>query len=557
MAVPKKLQGVNAIDITVTGTDLTQSFKVLPDKTASSPSGRHTTHYKVCFQDPSLSETLAYMISLPFKTGFSPSRWQKSIQVMLKKIAGFPLITKLRVIQLLEADMNLAFRILWGRRLISHAISHGVDTPWQFGNRPGTIVQSALLLKALSYDFLCLTCSPAIVFNNDAKACYDRVVPSLGLMATERLGMHATAATSMLATIFSMQYFIRTIYGLSPEFFNSIFYLLILGVLQGSGAAPCIWFCVSCVLFHALQQYTTGFNASCPCQLRHSNQLGEAFVDDTDLWLSSPNSNGLSLIPAMADLPCPTLGTPSTFASGGALALSKCFFYLICWKWDTHGNPSLRVNLDDTHVTFPMTSGRSTVISFIDRVECSEGRRTLGVRLTPDGSFTTELTYRITQASKWASNLTQSPLTREEVYTAYCTMWRPSVEYPLPVTSFTKAQCHKLQTSYTGTFLTHMGLPCTTAQEIIFGPYRYGGFAFSELWVRQGVEHITYLIGHLCSSDSVGNLLCININTLQLFLGFPYTPLSYSFSLVSAFLEPSWLTTTWEFLSDVDGLLEL
>ncbi len=39
--------------------------------------------------------------------------------------------------------------------------------------------------------------------------------------------------------------------------------------------------------------------------------------------------------------------------------------------------------------------------------------------------------------------------------------------------------------------------------------------------------------------------------------GFPSPPLTYSFSTVSAYIEQSWLTTTWEFLQDINGLLEL
>ena len=52
---------------------------------------------------------------------------------------------------------------------------------------------SALLLKVLSYDYIRLRRITAVIFNNDAKACYDRIVPSLGLMATERFGIPKSA----------------------------------------------------------------------------------------------------------------------------------------------------------------------------------------------------------------------------------------------------------------------------------------------------------------------------------------------------------------------------
>jgi hypothetical protein len=240
------------------------------------------------------------MISIPFQVGFSPNRWQQAIQVMLEKQVGFPLIHRLRVIQLLEADMNLAFRLLWGRRLVQHALKHNVTSPWQFGNRPGISVHSPLLLKVLSYDYLRHTRHAAIIFNNDAKACYDRIVPSLGLMASERFGMSRPAAQCMLSTIKTMRFYVQTAYGVSTSSFSTISsFLMILGVLQGSGAAPCIWFCLSCVLLSAIQPYTPAFSAICPRSLLTSLRPGKSFVDDTDLWLSSPTIPGHALVPSM------------------------------------------------------------------------------------------------------------------------------------------------------------------------------------------------------------------------------------------------------------------
>ena len=167
--------------------------------------------------------------------------------------------------------------------------------------------------------------------------------------------------------------------------------------------------------------------------LETSKQPGEAFVDDTDLWLTSTSPpSSLTLIPSMQKVA--HLWEHLLFASGGALAIQKCFYYLIDWHWDHNGFPVLSSNLASQGPQLIMTSGRSTSSTSIPRVESSIGMRTLGVRLSPDGSFTDEFTHRQKQALKWICNINTAPLTREETYTAYCTMWRPSFEFPLPVT---------------------------------------------------------------------------------------------------------------------------
>ena len=203
-----------------------------------------------------------------------------------------------------------------------------------------------------------------------------------------------------------------------------------------------------------------------------------------------------------------------------------------------------------------MTSGRSTHYTPIPRVESSIGMRTLGVRLSPDGFFTDEFTHRQKQALKWVRNINTAPLTREETYTAYCTMWRPSFEFPLPVTSFTKKECNILQKIFTGPFLAKMGISRTTSRVLIFGPYRYSGFALADTWVQQGLQHLHFLLGHLSYQDEVGNLLKINIDTLQLIIGLPDPPLSYSFSHITTLAPPSWVATSWEFLNDFQGTLK-
>ena len=172
MAIPPELRSTNLVDIVVSTLDFQQGFKKLPDKISSSPSGCHMNHYKLLSSDKGLSPILARASTLPFQHGFSPARWHTTIQFMLEKEPGNPLITKLRVIQLLEADMNFVFCLLWGKRLVHHALSQNALTPLNFGGRLGCRIHSALLLKTLSYDYIRYTRLNAIIFNNDANAFF-------------------------------------------------------------------------------------------------------------------------------------------------------------------------------------------------------------------------------------------------------------------------------------------------------------------------------------------------------------------------------------------------
>jgi hypothetical protein len=57
------------------------------------------------------------MMTVPLATGFCPERWKKEIDVMLEKIPGVVRSNKLRIIQLLEADLNQLLRIAFARNI--------------------------------------------------------------------------------------------------------------------------------------------------------------------------------------------------------------------------------------------------------------------------------------------------------------------------------------------------------------------------------------------------------------------------------------------------------
>ena len=203
-----------------------------------------------------------------------------------------------------------------------------------------------------------------------------------------------------------------------------------------------------------------------------------------------------------------------------------------------------------------MTSGRSTSTHTIQRVKNNIGRRTLGVHLSPGGSFEDEFSHRQQQALKWIHNISIAPLSQEETYTAYCTMWRPSFEFPLPVLSFTKKQCKTLQRVFICPFLAKMRISRTTSQALVFAPYQYSGFSIADTWAQQGLQHLHFLLGHLSYQDKVGNLLKINIDMLQLIIGLPDPPLTYYLPHISTLAPSSCVATLWQFLNNLQGTLK-
>jgi len=103
-------------------------FKSVSEMTTSSPSGLHYSIWKVLAKEDDIAKWQSAMMSLPFMYGFAHRRWTKLIGVMLEKKRGIKRIHLLRIIGILEADFNVALKILFARKLMFIAEQQGIST---------------------------------------------------------------------------------------------------------------------------------------------------------------------------------------------------------------------------------------------------------------------------------------------------------------------------------------------------------------------------------------------------------------------------------------------
>ena len=249
---------------------------------AASTNGLHMGHMKACAHDNFLAEFEAAMANLPYATGFSPEQWQTGITLMIRKKANVDLVTKLRTIVLTEADFNYCNKIL-GKSTLDHAERNHLLPKEQYGSRKGHNSIDQAVHKRLSYDIMRQSRRPGALCSNDAKACFDRIVHSVAMLAYRRLGMPVPPVQCMLETIQLMKHHIRTNYGDSVFTMSSKGTLIpYQGILQGNGAAPATWVIISAPLLEMLRTAGNGGHFISPISKEYSHTVGFAFVDDTD-----------------------------------------------------------------------------------------------------------------------------------------------------------------------------------------------------------------------------------------------------------------------------------
>ena len=145
------LRGEGEVSIIITKEDFQYYWRKVKERTALSFSGHHFGHYAAAAHLDALSEVHARRLALITKSGVAPNRWPEGLSVMLEKIAGVAVVTKLRAILLMEADFNCHNRIIFGDRMMKLARKNGL-VPEEIYSEKGKTPEDAILQQVLVYD---------------------------------------------------------------------------------------------------------------------------------------------------------------------------------------------------------------------------------------------------------------------------------------------------------------------------------------------------------------------------------------------------------------------
>jgi hypothetical protein len=376
------------------------TWSKVKEHTASGKSMLHFGHFMAGCTHTQIGRIECAMANFPLRTGYSPTRWQQGIEVMLLKQKNNFHVNKLRAILLFEADFNHSNKRL-GRSMMAYAEEKNWLAPEQYGSRKQVSAIDHCLNKRLSFDIIRQFKHSAAVCVNDMKGCYDRIVHSVASVCMQRLGIEINPLRSMFYTIQQLEHCVRTAQGVSQLSFNAsdVHPIAIQGIGQGNGAGPQIWAAISTVVLNMLRTQQAGAIFESPISRQSTRLVGYAYVDDTDL-IAHLQDGGDEVVQQMQqslDLWAGGLAT-----TGGQLEPSKSFRYNIQFHW-TNG----RWRYKEKHeipLSLTMQNADGTR-SILEQVEVWEGRRTLGVRLAPDGNNKAEFHYLREQCNTWADKI--------------------------------------------------------------------------------------------------------------------------------------------------------
>lgn len=538
------LPNATPIHTTLRPQELIDGFRVWREDTSTSPSGRHLGLYKSILsgEDPTtlssessspvpfpLTDTLFRIMTEILNIGVQETiilpRWQKIVNLMLQKLHDNPRIDKLRVIHLMEADINLWTGIVTGRRLLPAALQQDLIGPEQCGSifHRSTLDVSGVRLFSMLISQL--TCTDMGIFDNDAKACYDRIVMSLYYLRSSQIGLDSLGNRFMDEWLSTAKYFLKTHLGVSEEFYQSTIDHYLHGSGQGGRASPPIWVIVSALLFLCMAKRFNGATLTDPAELLSISHIMQAFVDDSTIW----TNNFLSNLLGQQD-PSEIANRLQTAAqywerllhvSGGKLELPKCFYYLVCWTFDREGRPLLRrEGLPSSLAIFQSDNGQLTEIP---RKDNSSPTRTLGITDTPLHQSSAPFNVARSKSNTIAHALRAFPVRPDAARLLYTTVYIPKMTFANNLASLTFNQCNKIQARMKEALLNCLGFSRFSPNAIVYAPVYAGGIGLQHLYYHQGAAQVHLFLSAIRQDNRLSQYLRIFLRWCQLVsgVGFP------------------------------------
>ncbi|KAI2512852.1 hypothetical protein MHU86_1641 [Fragilaria crotonensis] len=546
-SIPQEVLDTEPIPTEITTTDVEKGFKSWSEGTSTSPSKRHLGHYKAIVQDPELLQCLTWFLHIVTSRGIAVTRWCQATNVLIEKDKGQPKIHRLRIIHLFEADYNFFLKLQWGHRLIRRADKLNLLNDGQYGSRPGRMAIEPVMLLQLTTD-LCMVLKHNLArFDNDASACYDRIIVALAMLAARRCGMPEQSVQTHADVLRLMHYTVKTVHGVSENNYSGTAFEPLFGTGQGSGASPAAWLSLIVIMLNTFERLIPErMTFVSPDGSITNSRVVDAFVDDTAIGFtdSSGSCDFESLINRLQEIS--QTWEHILHLSGGALNLKKCSWYVLSWDWKC-GRPMIRKRLD-SDPDVKLRQGTSTEETIIRRMDLEDAPRLLGVFMSPIGDFSEHIKVLKTRADTFAVRLKSPRIKVTDALLFHQTIYVPTMRYSLAAIAADEESLKTIHTNLMASLLQKLNVSSHLPTAIRHGPKLFGGLDLYDVQTEAGIEAIKFMRDSVFSDSPAGKLIVTNLQYSQREAGIP-EPLLEKPNLYIPYLTPTWVTSVRQYLS--------
>eukprot|EP00957_Ditylum_brightwellii_P160690 12233657-Ditylum_brightwellii.AAC.1 len=217
------------------------------------------------------------------------------------------------------------------------------------------------------------------ILNNDAAACYNRMILELTAVHLQALGLPDNATTTSVKLNQKAKHHIKTTAGVTDTFYQSMPDCPSFGEGQSKGSSPSNWLFTVSTLLAALHQLYTGIKLFSVFQNKKAERVADAYVDDTGNTYVDKEKQMEETSESIRDSLQHIALTweQLLFGSGGHLFPKKTFWWLIWWSWKD-GKAAMTTN-EELDMNISIKFGCDQSETTIKRKNCNEAVKDLGV----------------------------------------------------------------------------------------------------------------------------------------------------------------------------------
>ena len=518
-------------------------WKKKREKTNSSMSNRHIGTYRALTQDNiSTLKVINSISNMAFNIGLPLQRWTNDLDVSLLKKPNKIRPSELRTIGTLEADFNQNAALHFSKRMMHNGIKCGMIPSSQYAKKGNRSIEAAIV-KILFLDYLRLTKTNGAFLAMDLENCFDRMAHPVSSLCSQRLGVPAKIAQCMIRTLCNMKHYMRTAYGDSEWSYCGTSSHPLQGAVQGNGAASPMFIAISCVIISFLESQVVGVKIISAITLSLFAISAIMYVDDSDILISAlqPEENANSIRDrAQKAASVYSAGVKQT---GGAIRPEKCRWFLLSYKW-VSGIAKIEYNPDVDPIKIENSRGETQVVQ---RLDVRQGWKGLGVVTAPSGCWKDHMKYLIDEKIlPWNNSIKSSYLQRHDVYRAAFTSIFKSIDYTLPATSLTTAQCISINAKLHKNFLPRIGIDNHMPLVYRYAPNKYQGLSSMNVEVKQFTEKLKMFLTHANTDSQLGKSIQLNLESIHLTAGINSSIFSLPYSKYGILLEDGWIQNLWQ-----------
>jgi hypothetical protein len=276
-----------------------EKYRRWKERTSTSPSGRHLGHFHALLRPmkakdeedrerlegirQEIRELHATMLQTAYDNEHVYKRWKYILTCMLGKDIGIPRIHRLQVVHLYECNLNLLFSVFF-RELDQHCEDNFLINKGIYGCRTSRRAINPVFVDVTQTEMVMVTRTTLVKFNNEATACFDRILVHLLNLCLRLFEMPKKLTTILGELLRVARYAVKTGIGISKETYHHSDESPAFSLGQGSAASAQGWGKIVSVQFDIHGKHGHGCKHEDQWKLYYSSIIGMlGFADDNNI----------------------------------------------------------------------------------------------------------------------------------------------------------------------------------------------------------------------------------------------------------------------------------